>query len=169
MQEGNQAKPLSNVRALQELEDAFRDAYGCKDDGGRTELRTKAPPQNWTTTLGLIEETAEALQAADQRIRELEARGEDLVNLAKAKLQNAKASINAAEARALKAEQRANEAEEKAKHPREWLTRIYEGLEQLTGPHIADPCRARGEPTDGPKRLGSCRKDPGEGASEWAA
>jgi predicted Rossmann fold nucleotide-binding protein DprA/Smf involved in DNA uptake len=130
MQEASQAKSGTNVRALRELESAFRVAYS-RDEHGRAPVRPKASTEDWSTTLNLIEETAGALHSAEQRIRELEQRQEELLRAARANLQKAKASIDASEAQALKAEQRAKEAEERAKHCQEWLTRIHEGLEQL--------------------------------------
>jgi len=133
MHNGGQANP-TNVRALEELENAFRDAYRREENNGRIDLKTKAANEDWTTTLALVEKAAEALHIAQQRIEELEGRGDEIVQATRAQLQKAKASINAAESRALKAEQRANDAEEQAKQPREWLTRIHEGLEQLPLP-----------------------------------
>ena len=131
MQQASQARSLTNVRALRDMEHAFRVAYSRDEDGGTPALKPPASTPDGATTLNHIEQTAEALREAEQRIRELEERGGQLLRVARANLQKAKVSIDASEARALKAEHRANEAEEDAKHCREWLRRIHEGVEQL--------------------------------------
>jgi hypothetical protein len=131
MQQSSQAKSLTNVRALREMECTFRVAYSRDDDGGTPALKCPASTPDWATTLDHIEETAHALREAEQRIRELEARGEQLFRVARANLQNARVIIDASEARALHAERRANAAEKDAKHCREWLRRIHEALEAV--------------------------------------
>ncbi len=130
MQQGSQAKSVANVAALRTLETAFREAYPREQDG-LADLKTTPRTYNWATTLGLVDKAAEALNVAEQRIRGLEARHEELVQLTRDELQSAQARVKAAEERAIKAEHWANEAEKGAKDADEWLTRLHERLQRL--------------------------------------
>ena len=125
------AEPANNFRALRELEGAFRIA---REGDRRTLPKAARPAEDWSTTLGLVDRTAEALRQAEDRIRDLEEKCEQLRRVTKSRLQAAKASLEAAHARAEKAESRADEAEAQAAQAREWLARIHNGLKQLPTP-----------------------------------
>jgi len=114
------AKP--NAKALQALEAAFR-AYGREEGRGPFELKTqKVAANDEAATLDLVQQTAEALTSAEQRIEELQTLQEELFRVTRARMERAQAAIDAAERRAGEAERLANDAEEKARKSRECLT-----------------------------------------------
>jgi hypothetical protein len=106
----------------------------------REETCRSEPDQEckWENTLGLVERTAQALRSAEERIRDLEARQQEVGRVMAEQIDAVRAKVASADMRVQQAEARAKDAEERAMVDREWLARIHSGLEHLP------PCPERG-------------------------
>ena len=99
--------------------------------------------QDWAKTLSLVHRAADAARAAEQRIRDLETRHEELRQTTD-QLNAVRASLADAERRAAQAEKRLQEADDLAEATHEWVVRIQESLGELqarSGKECADPHR----------------------------
>jgi hypothetical protein len=101
------------------------------DETCRSEPEPVVAECKWESTLGLVERTAKALRSAEERIRTLEARQQEVVRVMTEQLDAARTKVASADMRVQEAETRARAAEERARVDREWLARIHSGLEHL--------------------------------------
>jgi chromosome segregation ATPase len=102
---------------------------------------------NWSASLSLVHQAAEAMRVAAQRTQETEARAQDLLRRAREQLESAQARIDALEARLRASENRAQATEARAQEAEDWLRRIHEAI---TGelPGVLDVVRQLGSPSD---------------------
>ena len=120
IQQGQQVLS-SNENAVREMEENLKLALFKESNSPLAKKVTS--PDDWTSTLDLVDQTACALEKAEKRLAELETRNQDVLRQTRGQLQAAKAKIEDAEARAIKAEQKAAEL---SQH----LARIHERLKQ---------------------------------------
>jgi hypothetical protein len=120
---------------LEGLDNVLRLAFPQEDGTDPGVDPRKGPTErDWVKTLYLVDQAADALRAAEERIRDLEGRNEELVQRATDELKAAQTMVHAAETRAARAETRAKEAEERARVDRDWLMRIHDAMEHLHAP-----------------------------------
>jgi FtsZ-binding cell division protein ZapB len=87
-----------------------------------------------SSALELVHEAAAVIRAADDRVRDSEARTHTLLQRAADELKAAQARAEAAEARAQAAEARAKEAQARAEEAENWLRQIFATIsEELPG------------------------------------
>jgi hypothetical protein len=115
---------------LEGLDNVLRLAFP-PEEGPEGADRKGPTERDWVKTLYLVDQAADALRAAEERIRDLEGRNEELVHRATDELKAAQSMVQAAESRAMRAETRAKEAEERARVDRDWLMRIHDAMEHL--------------------------------------
>ena len=119
---------------LEGLDNVLRLAFPPEESAEQGPDRKGPSERDWVKTLYLVDQAADALRAAEERIRDLEGRNEELVHRATDELKAAQSMVQAAEMRAMRAETRAKEAEERAKVDRDWLMRIHDAMEHLHAP-----------------------------------
>lgn len=86
---------------------------------------------DWCSALDRVRDAAATLRAADERIRELEARYEEIMQFTVEQLKVAQKKLDASTEQALAAEDRAKAADERSAADRRWLLEIQGGLEGL--------------------------------------
>ena len=88
----------------------------------------KQEKPDWSASLSLIHEAAEAMRATAERAQKIEARAQELLRRARQEMENTHVQINALEARLRAAEIREKQAEARAREAEEWLRRIHEAI-----------------------------------------
>jgi len=86
---------------------------------------------DWSGTLDLLRNAADTMRAAHNRIGELEARYEEIVQLTVEQLKAAQKKMDDASERALAAEDRIRAADERSADDQQWLSQIESGLQEL--------------------------------------
>jgi hypothetical protein len=127
-----------NENAVREMEENLR--LALFKESNSPPAKKVAISNDWAATLDLVDETANALEKAEKRLAELEARNQDVLRQTRGQLQAAKAKIEDAEARALKAEQKAAEL---IQHLARIHERLNQGAARRTMVEAATPQRER--------------------------
>jgi hypothetical protein len=114
-----------------EIERTIRSSAGARVQP--SSIQTAGPADEWSDTLDLVVQATTAINAAHERIAELDARNRDLEVTFAEELRALAARVTAAqedlarvEARRLAAEQRAERAERRADAAAGWLKRIHD-------------------------------------------
>ena len=98
-------------------------------DGPNSSLsQDKADAPNWSASLDLVHQTAEAIRAGADRVRKVEARSQALLQRMAKELQSTQARIETLEAQLSASETRAKQAETRAKETEAWLRRIHNAM-----------------------------------------
>jgi predicted ribosome quality control (RQC) complex YloA/Tae2 family protein len=84
--------------------------------------------RDWAVALEAVQQASENMSAAEQRARDIEARGVALAERALKELKEAESRIQIVEEALRVAETRANEAEARAQEAEEWLARLHEAI-----------------------------------------
>lgn len=84
--------------------------------------------RDWAAALDAVQQASETMSAAEQRARDIEARGVALAERALKELKDAESRIQSAEEALRAAEARATEAEARAQEAEEWLARLHEAI-----------------------------------------
>ncbi len=98
------------------------------DEAGSAPPAAKTKSSDWSASLGLVQQTAEALRASAERVRQMEERTQAVLQRVAKELQNAHARIDALETRLRASEAREQDAEARARDAEEWLHRIHEAM-----------------------------------------
>jgi chromosome segregation ATPase len=83
---------------------------------------------DWSASLDLVRQTAEAMRASADRAQKMEARTHAVLQRAAKELESAHARIEALEARLRASEGREKQVEARAKEAEEWLRRIHDAI-----------------------------------------
>ena len=100
------------------------------DERGMSQPRSGANPvkPDWSASLDLVRQTAEAMRASADRAQKMEARTQALLQRAAKELENAHERIETLEAKLRACEAREKQAEARAKDAEEWLRRIHDAI-----------------------------------------
>ena len=102
-----------------------------RDAALRARREKKSPTRDIGTILHLLRRATDALVAAEDRIRLLHARNEQLQEIASGELHAMHASLASAEGSAVRAVVRAGRAESVAHELREWVDRVSTSLDEV--------------------------------------
>ena len=108
---------------LEGLEKVLRFAAPRKDGEGERSASLSA--HDITYAIDLVHDAAKSIKAAEERVREGDARTQAIAQRATEELKSAEARVQAAEARARAAEARIQEAEARAHEAENWLRQIF--------------------------------------------
>lgn len=92
--------------------------------------REKQESPDWSKSLSLVQQTAEALRASAERVQKIEERSQAMLQRAAKELQSLHARNESLEARLKACEARENQAEARAREAEGWLRRIHEAIEK---------------------------------------
>ena len=118
--------------AVESLDKVLRFSPGTRD-AGQDAARERAgalSARDITQAIDLVHEAAQSIKAAEDRVREGDARTQALLERATEELKNAEARVQAAEARARTAEGRAQDADTRLREAEGWLRQVFSAISE---------------------------------------
>lgn len=116
--------------AAAEIPEEFENVLRLRLASGEQRGRECRPGTDGAALLQAVKQASLEMSAAENRARDIEARGVALAERALQQLKAAEARIQAAEAAARMAEARAVEAEARAQEAEEWLARLNDAIQE---------------------------------------